>query len=150
MRVLVQRVRSAAVDIDGETVGRIAAGLLIFVGVTEGDTAADARFLADKCVQLRIFKDEAGKMNLSLADTGGAALIVSQFTLYGDARKGRRPSFTAAAGPETAIPLYEAFVAAVKASGVGVATGQFGAEMQVSLCNDGPVTLIIESEKRAS
>lgn len=150
MRVLVQRVRSAAVDIDGETVGRIAAGLLIFVGVTAGDTAADARFLADKCVNLRIFKDEAGKMNLSLADTGGEALIVSQFTLYGDARKGRRPSFTAAAGPETAIPLYEAFVAAVKASGIGVATGRFGAEMQISLCNDGPVTLIIESEKRPS
>lgn len=150
MRVLVQRVRSAAVDIDGETVGRIAAGLLIFVGVTAGDTAVDARFLADKCVNLRVFKDEAGKMNLSLADTGGEALIVSQFTLYGDARRGRRPSFAAAAGPETAIPLYEAFVAAVKASGVGVATGRFGAEMQVNLCNDGPVTLILESEKRPS
>jgi D-aminoacyl-tRNA deacylase len=126
-------------------VGEIGAGLLVLLGVAKGDTAADAEFLAAKIAGLRIFSDDAGKMNLSLLDTGGALLAVSQFTLYGDCRKGRRPSFDHAAPPEEARALYEYFVEAVRRTGVRVETGVFQADMAVSLVNDGPVTLIVES-----
>lgn len=145
MRAVVQRVSRADVRIGGAVVGAIERGLVILLGIAPDDTAAKAQWLADKIVSLRIFADDEGKMNRGLTDVGGAALIVSQFTLYGDCRKGRRPSFLGAAGPEIAIPLYEAFVNAVKALGVPVATGQFGADMQVELINDGPVTLIVET-----
>jgi D-tyrosyl-tRNA(Tyr) deacylase len=145
MRAVLQRVSRAAVRIDAQTVGSIEAGLLVLLGIAPSDTDAQVRWLADKIVNLRLFPDEQGKMNRSLLDCGGAALIVSQFTLYCDTRKGRRPSFTEAAGPPIAIPLYEAFVAAVAASGVPVATGQFGADMAVELVNDGPVTLIVDT-----
>jgi D-tyrosyl-tRNA(Tyr) deacylase len=146
MRAVLQRVAHARVVIDGETVGQIDRGLLVLLGVTATDTPDDARWLADKLVGLRVFNDADGKMNLSLPDVNGAMLIVSQFTLYGDCRKGRRPSFIDAAPPEIAIPLYEAFINAVKAQGIPVATGRFGAMMQVELTNDGPVTLILDSK----
>lgn len=129
-----------------ENVGQISRGLLVLLGVTREDTAEDARWLAEKIVGLRIFADAEGKMNLSVADVGGAVLIVSQFTLYGDCSKGRRPSFVNAAPPEIALPLYEQFTEEVKALGVLAATGRFGALMQVELVNDGPVTLIVESK----
>jgi D-tyrosyl-tRNA(Tyr) deacylase len=145
MRVVLQRVSRARVLVDGEVVGAIDRGLLILLGVAVGDTAEDAHKLADKVVGLRIFPDAEGKMNLGLADVNGAVLVVSQFTLYGDCRKGRRPSFVEAAPPDLAIPMYEAFVAAVRANGVLAATGRFGAMMQVELVNEGPVTLIIDS-----
>jgi D-tyrosyl-tRNA(Tyr) deacylase len=144
MRAVIQRVSRAAVTVAGRVVGRIDRGLLVLLGVTHGDTAEDARWLAEKVAGLRIFEDEQGKMNRDLADVGGAMLVVSQFTLYGDCRKGRRPSFTAAAPPEQAVPLYEAFVRAVRELGIAVQTGEFGATMQVELVNDGPVTLIVE------
>ena len=132
-------------EIAGEVVGKIPHGLLILLGITADDTEETARSLAKKCVNLRIFEDADGKMNLSLPETGGEVLVVSQFTLYGDTRgSGRRPSFTAAARPETAIPLYERFIAALHEAGVAVSTGRFGADMQVYLCNDGPVTLMVE------
>lgn len=146
MRAVIQRVSRARVVIDGETVGEIGAGLLVLLGVTHEDTAEAAAWLADKVVGLRIFNDADGKMNLAIGDVGGGMLVVSQFTLYGDCRKGRRPSFIDAARPEVAIPLYEAFVNAVKALGVRVATGRFGAMMQVELVNDGPVTLVIDTK----
>jgi D-tyrosyl-tRNA(Tyr) deacylase len=146
MRAVVQRVSRARVVMDQEVVGQIGRGLLVLLGVGRGDTAELARRLADKIVGLRIFADEDGKMNRSLADVGGEALVVSQFTLYGDCQKGRRPSFVDAAPPEIAIPLYEEFVTAVRALGIPTATGRFGAIMQVELCNDGPVTLIVESK----
>jgi D-tyrosyl-tRNA(Tyr) deacylase len=145
MRILLQRVSRASVVIDGETVGAIGPGLLLLLGITHADTAADADAMAEKCVHLRVFNDADGKMNCSLLEVGGAALIVSQFTLYGDSRKGRRPAYTDAARPEHAIPVYERFVAAVCAAGVSVATGRFGAMMQVEIHNDGPVTLMVES-----
>jgi D-tyrosyl-tRNA(Tyr) deacylase len=146
MRAVLQRVASACVRIDGAVVGQIDQGLLVLLGVAVGDTAEQATWLAEKIVGLRIFNDAEEKMNLGLTDVGGAMLIVSQFTLHGDCRKGRRPSFLDAAPPETAIPLYEAFINAVKAQGVAVATGRFGAMMQVELVNDGPVTLIVDSK----
>ena len=146
MRAVVQRVTRARVVIEGETVGEIGRGLLVLLGVTHSDTAEVAAWLADKIVGLRVFNDADSKMNLSVADVGGGVLVVSQFTLYGDCRKGRRPSFVGAAGPELAVPLYEAFVAAVRAHGVPTAIGRFGAMMQVELVNDGPVTLIIDSQ----
>jgi D-tyrosyl-tRNA(Tyr) deacylase len=146
MRAVVQRVTQARVLIDQEVAGQIDRGLLVLLGVTQTDTVEQARWLADKVVGLRIFNDAEGKMNLGLADVGGAMLIVSQFTLYGDCRKGRRPSFVDAAPPEIAIPLYEAFIEAVKALGIPTATGRFGAMMQVELVNDGPVTLIVDSK----
>lgn len=146
MRVVVQRVARARVVVDGETVGQIERGLLVLLGVTHTDTSEQARWLAEKVVGLRIFEDEAGKMNRDVTEAGGGVLVVSQFTLYGNAQKGRRPSFIEAAPPEIAIPLYEAFVNAVKALGVPVATGRFGAMMQVELVNDGPVTLIVDSK----
>jgi D-tyrosyl-tRNA(Tyr) deacylase len=145
MRAVVQRVARARVVIDDQTVGEVGRGLLVLLGVTHDDTAETAAWLADKIVGLRIFNDADGKMNLAVGDVGGGVLVVSQFTLYGDCRKGRRPSFIDAARPEVAIPLYEAFVNAVKALGVSVATGRFGAMMQVELVNDGPVTLILDS-----
>ena len=146
MRGLVQRVTSSAVKIDGEIIGAIGPGLNILVGVTHDDTEAEAKYLAEKCVNLRIFEDEAGKMNRSLLDIGGEALIISQFTLYGDTTQGRRPFFGDAARPEIAEPLYEKFIALVKSYGVNVATGKFGGDMKVEIHNDGPVTLMIESK----
>jgi D-tyrosyl-tRNA(Tyr) deacylase len=146
MRAVVQRATRARVVIDGETVGDIGPGLVVLLGVTHTDTADTATWLADKVVGLRIFNDDDGKMNRSVADVGGGVLVVSQFTLYGDCQKGRRPSFIDAARPELAVPLYEAFVNAVMALGVPVATGRFGAMMQVELVNDGPVTLILDSK----
>jgi D-tyrosyl-tRNA(Tyr) deacylase len=146
MRAVLQRVSRARVVIAGEVVGAIDAGLLVLLGVAPDDSAEDARRLADKVVGLRVFNDSDGKMNLSLTDVGGAVLVVSQFTLYGDCRKGRRPSFIGAAPPEKAVPLYEAFTEAVRALGVRVQTGRFGAMMQVELVNDGPVTLIVDTQ----
>ena len=145
MRAVVQRVASASVSVDGTITGEIGAGLLVLLGVAKGDSPAAAAFLAEKVAHLRIFGDETGKMNRSLLDTGGAMLIVSQFTLYGDCRKGRRPSFDAAAPPELARSLYEHFIAAARSLGVPVRTGIFQASMRVALVNDGPVTLIVES-----
>ena len=146
MRAVVQRVARARVLIDGEVVGEVGRGLLVLLGVTHTDTPDGAAWLADKVVGLRIFNDADGKMNLAVTDVGGGVLVVSQFTLYGDCQKGRRPSFIDAARPEVAIPLYEAFVNAVRALGVPTATGRFGAMMQVELVNDGPVTLIVDSK----
>ena len=146
MRAVVQRVSEARVIIDKETVGQIGRGLLVLLGVTQKDTATQAEWLAEKIVGLRIFADADDKMNLGVTDIGAEVLIVSQFTLYGDCTKGRRPSFIDAAPPEIAIPLYEKFIEAVKAQGVRVATGKFGAMMKVELVNDGPVTLIVDSK----
>jgi D-tyrosyl-tRNA(Tyr) deacylase len=146
MRAVVQRVRRARVVIDGETTGEIATGLLVLLGVTQTDTEEQARWLAEKIVGLRVFGDADGKMNRDVTEAGGAVLVVSQFTLYGDCRKGRRPSFIDAAPPPVAIPLYEAFINGIKLLGVPVATGRFGADMQVALVNDGPVTLIVDSK----
>ena len=144
MRVLLQRVRRASVTVDGETVGEIGHGVLLFVGVTHGDARADADWLAKKAAGLRIFEDEAGKMNKSLLDIGGDALVVSQFTLYADCRKGRRPGFDLAGDPAVANDLYEYFAERLKAEGVAhVATGRFGADMLVSLENDGPATFLL-------
>ena len=155
MRAVVQRVSSAAVRVeDGESsreTGRIGAGLLVFLGVEAGDARTDVHYIAAKIRDLRIFADPAGpdrRMNRSVADVGGAVLLVSQFTLAGDCRKGRRPSFDAAAEPGTARPLYEDVAAALRASGITVATGEFQAKMQVTLVNDGPVTLLLDSRKR--
>jgi len=148
MRACVQRVSGASVSVSGEVVGRIDRGLVVLLGVAQNDTEDDARQLADKVVDLRIFEDDAGKMNRSLLDSGGAMLVVSQFTLLGDCRKGRRPSFAGAAPPELAERLYETFVAAASLRGVEVATGVFREFMQVALVNDGPVTLLLDSRKR--
>ncbi len=146
MRAVVQRVSRARVTVGSEVIGEIGKGLLVLLGVTHTDTPQQAEWLADKIVGLRIFEDDEGKMNRGLAEIAGAVLVVSQFTLYGDCRKGRRPSFVDAAPPEVAIPLYEAFIAAVRAQGIRTATGQFGAMMDVELVNDGPVTLIVGSK----
>jgi D-tyrosyl-tRNA(Tyr) deacylase len=148
MRACVQRVSSARVVVDGETVGEIGRGLLVLLGVAATDDDADLRWLVDKVVGLRVFDDGEGKMNLALADVGGALLVVSQFTLLGDCRKGRRPSFIAAAPPEQAERVYEQFVAAARAAGVQVATGRFRTQMAVELVNDGPVTLVVDSAER--
>lgn len=145
MKAVIQRVSSASVTVDGAVAGRIGAGLLVLLGVGKGDTEADAETLARKIVELRVFQDAAGRMNLSVKDTGGALLVVSQFTLYGDTRKGRRPSFDLAAPPEEARRLYEKFVEAARAQGVAVETGVFQAMMSVSLVNEGPVTFLVES-----
>ena len=148
MRAVVQRVSQARVRIDDAVVGKIGPGLLVLLGVAKTDTHAEAQWLADKIVSLRIFNDPDGKMNLGLEEIHGEMLIVSQFTLYGDCSKGRRPSFIDAAGPDIAVPLYEAFINAVKALGIRTATGRFGAMMQVELVNDGPVTILLDSRKR--
>jgi D-tyrosyl-tRNA(Tyr) deacylase len=144
MRAVIQRVSRAEVRIAGAAVGRIGPGLVVLLGVGPADTEAVARELAEKVVSLRIFPDDDGKMNRDVTEAGGALLVVSQFTLYGDCRKGRRPSFIGAAPPELAEPLYEKFVEAVRALGVRAETGRFGAMMDVDLVNDGPVTLIVE------
>jgi D-tyrosyl-tRNA(Tyr) deacylase len=147
VRVVLQRVSRGEVRIDGETVGRIGQGHVLLVGFAEGDGPDDVEWMADKVVGLRVFADDEGKMNLSLEDVGGELLVVSQFTLYGDTRKGRRPSFVHAAPPHVAIPLYDSLVDALRARGVSrVETGEFGAMMEVDLVNDGPVTLILERE----
>jgi D-tyrosyl-tRNA(Tyr) deacylase len=147
MRACVQRVSQAQVTVADEVVGRIERGLLVLLGVAAGDEEDDARQLADKIVALRVFDDEAGKMNRALADVKGDMLVVSQFTLLGDCRKGRRPSFDAAAPPDLARSLYEFFVARVREQGIEVATGRFREMMQVQLINDGPVTLLLDSRK---
>ena len=144
MRVVVQRVSRASVTIDGKTVGTIGVGLVVLVGFTSGDDQARIEWMTDKIVGLRVFQDDDDKMNRSIVDVGGAVLVVSQFTLYGNVSKGRRPSFVDAARPEEAIPLYETFVAALRARDVPVESGVFGAMMEVDLVNDGPVTLVIE------
>jgi D-tyrosyl-tRNA(Tyr) deacylase len=150
MRAVVQRVSRAQVTVDGELTGRIDAGLCVLVGVGKEDSEADATTLADKVARLRIFEDDAGKMNQSLLDTGGALLAVSQFTLYGDTSRGRRPSFTAAMEPTRAEQLFECFCTAARNLGLTVATGRFRTHMSVSLVNDGPVTLLLETDKPAS
>jgi len=147
MRAVVQRVKKSKVEVDGKRVGAIGPGLLIFLGVGEDDSEKDCDYLANKIVHLRIFPDSEDLMNLSLIDTGGSALVVSQFTLWGDCRKGRRPSFVRAARPEKAEELYERFIGLLKEKGVEVATGWFQAMMDVSLINDGPVTLMLDSAK---
>jgi D-tyrosyl-tRNA(Tyr) deacylase len=147
MRACIQRVSDAQVSVNGEVCGQIGPGLVVLLGVAVDDSAADAKSLAEKIVALRIFDDEQGKMNRALADVGGAMLVVSQFTLLGDCRKGRRPSYVAAAGPELAESLYEEFVRAVAALGVRVATGKFRQHMLVSLTNDGPVTLLVDTRR---
>lgn len=147
MRAVVQRVLNASVAVDGRVVGEIGAGLLVLLGVSAQDNASDAEYLAEKIAGLRIFEDAAGKMNRSVADAGGAVLAVSQFTLYGDVRRGKRPSFDEAARPERARELYGAFVAQMRQRGLRCETGEFQAAMAVSLVNDGPVTILLDSAK---
>jgi len=147
MRAVVQRVSSAQVAVQGEVVGRIAGGFLVLLGVARDDDEAAADYVADKIAGLRVFEDDQGKMNRSLIDVGGGVLAVSQFTLYGDTRRGRRPGFDRAGRPEHAEPLYERFVARLRAAGVPVQTGRFQTHMEVSLVNDGPVTILMDSEK---
>lgn len=148
MRAVVQRVSSASVEVDGASVGSIERGFLALIGVGRDDTDEDAAAIASKIAGLRIFNDDEGAMNLSLGDVGGAVLAVSQFTLHGDARKGRRPSFVDAAPGETAQPLFERVVALMRREGVKVETGTFGAQMRVSLVNEGPVTILFDSKKQ--
>ena len=147
MRCVIQRVTSASVTVGEELVGKIGRGYMILIGVSAEDTEKDLRYMAEKVPNLRIFEDEAGKMNLSIKDVGGEILAVSQFTLYGDARGGRRPSFSTAARPEQANALYEQLVEAWREQGIHVETGRFRAEMQVALVNDGPVTMLMDSTK---
>ena len=147
MRAVVQRVTEARVEVAGKAVGEIGAGLLVLLGVGRDDTRDDADYLADKTVNLRVFDDDEGKMNRSLSESGGAILVVSQFTLYGDVRRGRRPSYSDAAEPEKANQLYEYFVERLRSFGVKVETGVFQAMMKVSLTNDGPVTILLDSRK---
>jgi len=144
MRVVLQRVTRGSVSIGGQVTGSIQRGFVLLVGFTHSDTPDQVVWMAEKVTGLRVFSDAEGKMNLALGDVGGEVLVVSQFTLYGDAEKGRRPSFITAARPEQAIPLYEKFIAELKMRGLTVATGEFGADMQVELVNDGPVTLMLE------
>ncbi len=146
MRAVLQRVTEASVTVDGETIGAIRNGLCVLLGVSTGDTQADADYISDKLIGLRIFDDENGVPNKSVVDVGGAILLISQFTLMGDARKGRRPSYFDAARPETAIPLYESCIETLKKT-VPVATGRFGADMKVSIQNDGPFTILLDSRK---
>lgn len=147
MRLVIQRVRSARVTVEGRVAGEIAAGVLVLLGASKDDTSDAALYLAQKTAELRIFSDAQGKMNLSLLDTRGAALVVSQFTLYGDVRRGRRPGFDRAAPAEQARQLYEEYLRCLRALGVPVQTGVFQADMQVELVNDGPVTIVMDSEK---
>ena len=147
MRAILQRVLNASVKVDGKTIGEIDKGLLVFLGVGEGDTEKDLKYIADKCIGLRIFSDEEDKMNLSLTDVGGQMLVISQFTLYGDCRKGRRPSFTSSMEPVKAKEMYECFIKYVEETGIKTAHGEFGADMKVELINDGPVTLMLDSTK---
>jgi len=147
MRAVVQRVTEASVTVEGQVVGEIGPGLAILVGVTHGDTEAEARYLARKIANLRIFTDAEGKLNLSALDVGGSALVVSQFTLYADCRKGRRPSFSSAARPEVADPPIKRFIEFLRAEGLAVESGQFQAEMLVRIFNDGPVTIILDTQE---
>ncbi|HOQ88514.1 MAG TPA: D-aminoacyl-tRNA deacylase [Candidatus Hydrogenedentes bacterium] len=147
MRAVVQRVAEASVTVDRLTVGAIGCGLLVLLGVEENDTAEDANYIVDKVANLRIFPDENSRMNRSILESGGEILIISQFTIHGDCRRGRRPSFTAAAKPEKAVPLYEMVVEKLRGMGIRVETGVFGAHMMVSLVNDGPVTILLDSSK---
>ncbi len=147
MRLVVQRVLEASVEVEGEIVGKIDKGLLVFLGVGKEDDINDLEYLVDKALGLRIFQDKDGKMNLSVRDIGGEVLVVSQFTLYGDVRKGKRPSFTNSAGPGLGEKLYLKFIEKVKDLGIGVESGVFGADMKVSLKNDGPVTIMIDSKR---
>lgn len=147
MRAVVQRSLNSRVTVNGEEKGSIASGLVVLLGINQGDSDRDAVYMIDKIVNLRIFADQDGKMNCSLLETGGEILLVSQFTLYGDARKGRRPSFIKAELPEKALPLFNYCVEYIQSLGVGVATGEFGADMLVSIENDGPVTILLDSEK---
>ena len=148
MRAVVQRVKSASVKVDGELVSEIGAGVLVFLGVAHDDTTTELEYIANKVANLRIFEDAEGKMNCSLLETGGAALVVSQFTLYGDCRKGRRPSFINAARPEAANALYEQFIVALEKRNVPTQGGTFQAMMDVQLINDGPVTILLDSNKQ--
>ncbi len=148
MRAVLQRVTSAAVVVEDNTVGQIKTGLLVLLGVADGDTEADLKYVLEKTIGLRIFADEQGKMNLSVKDIGGSMLVVSQFTLLADVKKGRRPSFNTAADSAIADDYYQQFVAMAKQQGVPTETGAFGADMQVSLCNDGPVTILLDSHNR--
>lgn len=147
MRAVVQRSRSSSVTVNGKETGRIASGLVVLLGISHGDSSKEAEYIMDKIVNLRIFPDEEGKMNRSLLDTGGEILLVSQFTLYGDARKGRRPSFIEAELPEKALPLFNYCVEYTQGLGVNIATGEFGADMLVAIENDGPVTILLDSDK---
>ena len=147
MRAVIQRVKSASVTVEGKVVSEIGKGLLVFLGVAQEDTPADVDYMASKIANLRIFEDDEGRMNLSILDIGGEALVVSQFTLYGDCRKGRRPSFIHAARPEKADPLYQAFMDEISRLGVPVKAGIFQAMMDVELINDGPVTMMLDSNK---
>ncbi len=150
MRAVLQRVTRARVRVEGEIVGEINAGLVILLGIAHDDTESDVKYLVEKITGLRIFDDTEGRMNLSVAETGGALLVVSQFTLYGDVRRGRRPSWSEAAAPEKAEPLYESFIAAARRSVERVATGSFRRMMQIELVNDGPVTILIESRGKGT
>ena len=147
MRLVIQRVLESSVCVDGNVVGSIGPGFMVLCGVEDGDTAEDVRYCIDKTVNLRIFEDDAGKMNRSILDVGGAVLAVSQFTLHGDARHGRRPSFIKAARPELAVPMYDAYCQGLRDAGIHVETGVFQADMKVSLINDGPVTMLIDSRR---
>ena len=147
MRLVIQRVLESSVCVDGNVVGSIGPGFMVLCGVEDGDTAEDVRYCIDKTVNLRIFEDEEGKMNRSILDAGGEILAISQFTLHGDVRHGRRPSFIRAARPETAVPLYDAYCNGLREAGVHVETGIFQTDMKVSLINDGPVTLLVDSRK---
>lgn len=149
MRSVVQRVAESRVRVDGRIIGEIGPGLLVFLGIEKLDTEADAAWLADKLPRIRCFEDDNGRMNRSLLDTGGEMLVISQFTLYGSLRKGTRPSFNQAAGPEMAVPLYNTFLGLLEAAlGKSVASGRFGAEMKIDALNDGPVTLILDTRNR--
>jgi D-aminoacyl-tRNA deacylase len=150
MRIVLQRVKCAHVDVAGETVGSIGPGVAVLLGVTHPDSQEDARYLVDKVVQLRIFSDDAGRMNRSVLEAGGSLLVVSQFTLYGDCRKGRRPSFDHAAPPDQARALYEYFIQQLKSNNIPVQTGVFQADMELHLVNDGPVTFILESKPKVA
>lgn len=147
MRAVVERVSSASVSVNGEVIGKIGKGFLVLLGVGDGDTEVDLKYISDKIMGLRVFSDENDKMNLSIFDIGGSVLAISQFTLYGDCRKGRRPNFTSAMEPETAEKMYCDFVDILRNNGINTETGKFGADMQVELINDGPVTLILDSSK---
>ena len=147
MRAVIQRVNNASVAVSGKVIGKIGKGLLVFLGVGDGDTEADLKYIVDKTVGLRIFSDEDDKMNLSVRDIGGEVLVVSQFTLYGDCRKGKRPSFSSSMEPKGAKEMYEDFIKMIESNGIKTAHGEFGADMQVSILNDGPVTILLDSSK---
>ena len=147
MRAVLQRVKYGDVSIEGKSVGKIGQGFVLLLGIRDGDTEAECNYLLEKVIHLRVFEDEAGKMNRSLLEARGALLVVSQFTLYADCKKGRRPSFTKAARPEQAVPLYDYFVTEAKRRGIETQTGVFGANMQVTIENDGPVTILLDTEE---